>query len=87
MVESLLCEKLSREPVMIPDITYLILNYNPFGDGIAQDVLGATIDSFYARKSKKIAAPTTLILSRLRKKGNHFWENCLSMNVPPICDA
>lgn len=61
MVESLLCEKLSREPVMIPDITYLILNYNPFGDGIAQDVLGATIDSFYARKSRKIACEVFLL--------------------------
>lgn len=46
---------------MIPDITYLILNYNPSGEFIAQEVLGATIDSFYARKSKKIACDVFLL--------------------------
>lgn len=46
---------------MIPDITYLILNYNPLGESIAQDVLSATIDSFYARKSKKIACEVFLL--------------------------
>lgn len=46
---------------MIPDITYLILNYNPSGEVVAQDVLGATIDSFYARKSKKITCEVFLL--------------------------
>lgn len=46
---------------MIPDITYLILNYNPLGEVVAQDVLGATIDSFYARKSQKIACEVFLL--------------------------
>lgn len=46
---------------MIPDITYLILNYNPSGEIVAQDVLGVTIDSFYARKSKRIACDVFLL--------------------------
>lgn len=46
---------------MIPDITYLLLNYNPEGETVAQEVLDATIDSFYARKSKKISAEVFLL--------------------------
>lgn len=39
---------------MIPDIAYVILNYNPDGEEVAQEILGKTIDAFYSRKSKKI---------------------------------
>lgn len=46
---------------MIPDITYLLLNYNPLGEVVAQEVLGATIDSFYARKSQRIACEVFLL--------------------------
>lgn len=46
---------------MIPDITYLILNYNPSGDAVAQDVLGATIDSFYERKSRNLDCEVFLL--------------------------
>lgn len=41
---------------MIPDITYLILNYNPAGEAIAEKVLGDTIDAFYQRKSKSLTS-------------------------------
>lgn len=46
---------------MIPDITYLILNYNPSGEAVAQDVLGTTIDSFYERKSSKLNCEVFLL--------------------------
>lgn len=46
---------------MIPDITYLILNYNPAGEGVAQDILGATIDSFFERKSRGLSCEVFLL--------------------------
>jgi len=46
---------------MIPDITYLILNYNPYGDSQAEGILKQTIDSFYARKSKSLSADVYLL--------------------------
>jgi GT2 family glycosyltransferase len=46
---------------MIPDISYLILNYNPLGEAEAAKVLEATIDTFYARKSKKLRADVFLL--------------------------
>lgn len=46
---------------MIPDITYLILNYNPAGEIVAQDVLKATIDSFYERKSRNLSCEVFLL--------------------------
>ncbi|MGV1098498.1 glycosyltransferase family 2 protein [Thiovibrio sp. JS02] len=46
---------------MIPDITYLLLNYNPAGEAVAQDVLGATIDSLFARKSRHLSCEVFLL--------------------------
>lgn len=46
---------------MIPDITYLILNYNPAGEAVAQEVLAATIDSFFARKSPRLSCEVFLL--------------------------
>ena len=46
---------------MIPDISYLILNYNPDGEAIAQEVLSATIDTFYARKSRHLTCDVCLL--------------------------
>jgi len=39
---------------MIPDISCLILNYNPDGEKNAEAILEATIDTFYQRKSKHL---------------------------------
>lgn len=47
--------------IMIPDITYLILNYNSDREKIAQEVLHATIDSFYSRKSPKLSCEVFLL--------------------------
>ncbi len=46
---------------MIPDISYLILNYNPDGEPAAADCLAATIDAFYTRKSRKLSCEITLL--------------------------
>ena len=46
---------------MLPDISYLILNYNPDGDKNAEDILGATIDTFYARKSSRLSCEVMLL--------------------------
>jgi len=46
---------------MIPDIAYLILNYNPDGEKIAEDVLTATIDTFYERKSRHLTCDVFLL--------------------------
>ena len=46
---------------MIPDISYLILNYNPEGEPQAATVLGETIDAFYARKSDHLTCDVFLL--------------------------
>lgn len=46
---------------MIPDIAYLILNYNPEGEKFAQDILNTTLDSFYSRKSKNLTCDVFLL--------------------------
>jgi GT2 family glycosyltransferase len=46
---------------MIPDITYLILNYNPGGERNAQNVLSQTIDTFYERKSPHLTCDVYLL--------------------------
>jgi len=46
---------------MIPDIAYLILNYNPDGEKGAQEILGKTIDSFYSRKSENITCEVCML--------------------------
>ncbi|PKN34719.1 MAG: hypothetical protein CVU61_06630 [Deltaproteobacteria bacterium HGW-Deltaproteobacteria-19] len=46
---------------MIPDVTYLILNYNPRGEETAQGILGETIRSFHERKSPRLKAEVYLL--------------------------
>jgi len=46
---------------MIPDIAYLILNYNPEGEATATNVLNDTIDFFYKRKSKHLKSDIFLL--------------------------
>ena len=46
---------------MIPDIAYLILNFNPDGEQGAQEILGKTIDSFYSRKSENITCDVCVL--------------------------
>jgi len=46
---------------MIPDVSYVILNYNPEGDKDAEVILEATIDAFYERKSKRLKSDVFLI--------------------------
>ncbi len=46
---------------MIPDIAYLILNYNPAGEETAQEILDQTIQAFYNRKSKKLTCDVFLL--------------------------
>lgn len=46
---------------MIPDISYLILNYNPAGEKTAADILATTIDTFYQRKSKNLRSEVFLL--------------------------
>lgn len=46
---------------MIPDISYLILNYNPEGELHAQEILNQTIDTFYSRKSKNLTCDVFLL--------------------------
>ncbi len=45
----------------IPDISYLILNYNPDGERNAEEVLQATIDTFYERKSRSLTSEVFLL--------------------------
>mgnify|MGYP001335429109 CR=1 FL=1 len=45
---------------MLPDVSYLILNYNPAGEAVARDVLAATLAAFYERKSKNLHAEVFL---------------------------
>lgn len=46
---------------MIPDISYLILNYNPEGDQYAQGILNQTLDAFFDRKSKNLSCDIFLL--------------------------
>lgn len=46
---------------MIPDISYLILNYNPEGEKNAVNILGDTIETFYERKSKHLSCDVFLL--------------------------
>jgi GT2 family glycosyltransferase len=46
---------------MIPDITYLILNYNPAGEQGATEILGTVVDTFYKRKSKSLTCEVFLL--------------------------
>lgn len=46
---------------MIPDIAYLILNYNPDGELNATDVLNDTIDNLYHRKSNHLKSDVFLL--------------------------
>ena len=46
---------------MIPDIAYLILNYNPAGEPNATDILGTVLDAFYTRKSNSLSCDVFLL--------------------------
>jgi len=46
---------------MIPDIVYLILNYNPRGEDGAYGVLCETLRAFYERKSPRLKADVYLL--------------------------
>ncbi|MFH1081398.1 MAG: glycosyltransferase [Pseudomonadota bacterium] len=46
---------------MIPDIAYLILNYNPDGEERATSVLNQTIDTFYERRSRHLRCDVFLL--------------------------
>jgi len=46
---------------VIPDISYLILNYNPEGELHAQEILNQTINTFYSRKSKSLTCDVFLL--------------------------
>ncbi len=46
---------------VIPDITYLILNYNPDGEAMARGVLEKTLEAFYARKSPRLRSDVYLL--------------------------
>ena len=46
---------------MIPDIVYLILNYNPDGEERAYGVLEQTIQAFYERKSVHLKGDVYLL--------------------------
>lgn len=46
---------------MIPDISYLILNYNPQGNQYGQDVLNQTLDALFSRKSKNLTCEVFLL--------------------------
>jgi GT2 family glycosyltransferase len=46
---------------MIPDIAYLILNYNPDGEATATEVLNGTIDTLYERKSNHLKCDVFLL--------------------------
>ena len=65
---------------MIPDISYLILNFNPDGEKNAAEILEATIDTFYQRKSKHITSEVFLLdqgspefhRNWIREKQSHY---------------
>jgi GT2 family glycosyltransferase len=73
---------------MIPDIAYLILNYNPDGEEKATDVLNVTIDNFYQRKSKHLRCDVFLLdqgstfdhRSWLIEKQNRFGFSTILLN-------
>jgi GT2 family glycosyltransferase len=73
---------------MIPDIAYLILNYNPDGEEKAKDVLNDTIDTFYQRKSKHLSCDVFLLdqgstfnhRSWLIEKQNRFGFSTILLN-------
>lgn len=73
---------------MIPDIAYLILNYNPDGEEMATDVLNDTIDAFYQRKSKHLRCDVFLLdqgstfnhRSWLIEKHNQFGFSTILLN-------
>jgi GT2 family glycosyltransferase len=73
---------------MIPDIAYLILNYNPDGEQKATDVLNDTIDTFYQRKSKHLRCDVFLLdqgstfnhRSWLIEKQNRFEFSTILLN-------
>ncbi|MCX5847497.1 MAG: glycosyltransferase [Deltaproteobacteria bacterium] len=46
---------------MIPDIAYLILNYNPAGEQKATGILGTVLDTFYNRKSRNLSCDVFLL--------------------------
>jgi GT2 family glycosyltransferase len=46
---------------MIPDIAYMILNYNPDGEEGAKSILETVIDTFYSRKSKHLRSDVYLL--------------------------
>ena len=46
---------------MIPDVSYLILNFNPEGENSAADILDATIKTFYERKSTHLKCEVFLL--------------------------
>ncbi len=46
---------------MIPDITYLVLNYNPAGEETALRVLEETLQAFYERKSPRLRCDVYLL--------------------------
>jgi GT2 family glycosyltransferase len=46
---------------MIPDVTYLILNYNPYGIRQAEAILEQTVAAFYGRRSKNLTAQVYLV--------------------------
>jgi hypothetical protein len=57
---------------MIPDISSLILNYNPDGEKNAAEILEATIDTFYQRKSKHLKCDVFL-LDRESVQNHQSW--------------
>ena len=73
---------------MIPDIAYLILNYNPDGEEKATDVLNDTIDTFYQRKSEHLKCDVFLLdqgstlnhRSWLVEKQNRFGFSTILLN-------
>lgn len=73
---------------MIPDIAYLILNYNPDGEKIAEDVLTATVDTFYERKSRHLTCDVFLLdqgstvrhRSRLLEKQQQYGFSTILLN-------
>ena len=46
---------------MIPDIAYLILNYNPAGEQSATEILDNVLDTFYERKSHNLSSDVVLL--------------------------
>lgn len=57
---------------MIADISYLILNYNPAGEAVAQKVLGAAIESLYTRKSRCLRSEV-LLLDQGTTRDHRHW--------------